>query len=163
MGNYRGLTCYPGCQHATQEEADAHGGPLELEKRVSITNWNNFTCNHCGLKVIEPAQAREGVEVCAPCAEKEKARIQVIWDKIERLDGVTVIPNDLIMVWEFHKAPPQLQELSLDGGDEDWLVWVPKEVEFPYGTPSWIDRMSSCGDADMFLLPDGSRVFIAAH
>lgn len=122
-------------------------------------------CQMCGrqrvtLRAIEP-EVSSDERYCSPCAEKEKARIQAIWERIERLDGFTVVVSDVMMVWEFEKAPPDLQELSLDGGDEDWLVYVPHTVQFPYGTPRWIEQLSN--GTDMFLLPDGSRVFIASH
>lgn len=69
-----------------------------------------------------------------------------------------------ILVWKFHDAPEEYKKLSDNGGDEDWLVYVPATYNQSddWHLRFWIDRMSA-GEADIHVLPDGARVFIAAH
>lgn len=46
-----------------------------------------------------------------------------------------------ILIWKFEDAPKEYQELSENGGDEDWIAFVPKYLEDEYigfldgGTP----------------------------
>lgn len=68
------------------------------------------------------------------------------------------------LVWRFHEAPKELRALSTNGGDEDWLVEIPKEWEEKYFT-GWIDTL------DAGLQPRGHKhpskpgwmVYIGAH
>jgi hypothetical protein len=34
---------------------------------------------------------------------------------------------DPIITWEFHEAPEELQALSENGGDENWLTLIPQD------------------------------------
>lgn len=71
-----------------------------------------------------------------------------------------------ILVWPFGDAPTELQALSTNGGDEDWLALVP-----PHLTNSDIPWLGSDDDAGPFgvccinhyPLPDGRLVVIGAH
>ena len=49
--------------------------------------------------------------------------------------------NDPILVWRFNDAPIEYQELSTNGGDEDWLALVPKDMEIPM----WLEDNTSFG------------------
>ncbi|MGH9067445.1 MAG: hypothetical protein ACRD0J_08165, partial [Acidimicrobiales bacterium] len=45
-----------------------------------------------------------------------------------------------ICLWPFDTAPAAYQEMSLDGGGEDWVMWVPSQMvlawhEEPGGRP----------------------------
>jgi hypothetical protein len=66
-------------------------------------------------------------------------------------------------LWRFEDAPEHLQELSTNGGDEDWLLLVPPGQDAPF----WVERnglghFGIC-NTDQFQLPDGSEVFIRCH
>lgn len=67
------------------------------------------------------------------------------------------------IVWRFQDAPKHLQVLSQNGGDEDWLVEVPREM-FYDGTPNWIERMD-CDTPQQYEHPTkpGWYVCIGAH
>lgn len=48
---------------------------------------------------------------------------------------MNIAPNH-IRVWKFHEAPEELQQLSTNGGDEDWLALIPPSLAGTY--ISWI-------------------------
>jgi len=68
---------------------------------------------------------------------------------------------DHISVWSFEKAPEEIQKIADQGGDEDWVVFVPKE--FGFGTcedlegwkPYWLDVMDSCRQPVVITVDDG--------
>lgn len=53
-----------------------------------------------------------------------------------------VLVKHPITVYQFDEAPKELQKLSTNGGDEDWLVELPPGYE-EHGTPYWIDCTGS--------------------
>jgi hypothetical protein len=77
--------------------------------------------------------------------------------------------KNCVCIWPFDAAPKELQELSGHGGDEDWLVLVPKGV-FDVGSAyhNWLDILlelnafGCCGTSE-HKLEDGSVVYIGAH
>ncbi len=76
-----------------------------------------------------------------------------------------------ISVWRFEHAPPELRDLSLHGGDEDWLAVVPAEMLITIDGEKhmpWIPWLEShgpfgCAGVTEHEGPDGSRVYIGAH
>ena len=72
-----------------------------------------------------------------------------------------------ILVWPWDEAPEDLKKIASQGGDEDWLIFVPKELVEEwlnrYGTPHWIERTAACCDPDRFDLPDGSVLYVGSH
>lgn len=68
--------------------------------------------------------------------------------------------NRMIKVWQFRDAPGKYQELSNNGGDEDWLAWVPEG--YPHDIP-WLERgiFGVCEIAKYKIL-DGT-VYIGCH
>ncbi len=48
-----------------------------------------------------------------------------------------------IQIWRFEDAPKELQALSTNGGDEDWLAIVPDYLEGEY--ISWLEEGSPYG------------------
>jgi hypothetical protein len=66
------------------------------------------------------------------------------------------------MVWHFAGAPKEFQELSTNGGDEDWVAVLPKDFGW---APMWLEEGGSfgCCSVDEHELPDGRRVFIGSH
>jgi hypothetical protein len=77
--------------------------------------------------------------------------------------------GDPIRVWQFGDAPKEFRELSTNGGDEDWVAHIPKEL---LGT-TWVDMCMSenqpggryfcCCCIVEFTLPDGSEIRIGCH
>lgn len=69
------------------------------------------------------------------------------------------------IVWEFDKAPQELQDLSTNGGDEDWLAEIPPDFNGGY-LPSWIES-SSFGCCDIAEYPHpkkgGWKIVIGSH
>lgn len=73
-------------------------------------------------------------------------------------------PRQVVTVWSFEDAPPSLQALSPNGGDEDWLVHVLDDQAFTQsGLPYWLEVMDSCRDPHRIELPNGAAVYIGCH
>jgi hypothetical protein len=71
-----------------------------------------------------------------------------------------------IKVWEFESAPQKYKSLSTSGGDEDWVVLIPKELTYSVeqcGTPLWIRKMDSVDEPQRFPLDTGEIVYIGSH
>lgn len=71
--------------------------------------------------------------------------------------------NNVIHVWRFEDAPARYRELSTNGGDEDWVALVPKEIA-DEDYIGWLEPGSAFGvfTIDRYLLPEG-YVYIGAH
>lgn len=68
----------------------------------------------------------------------------------------------MIKVWRFEDAPEELQELSANGGDEDWLAVVPPALAEEY--INWIEsNQFGCFDTQRIPRPDGSVIYIGSH
>jgi hypothetical protein len=69
-----------------------------------------------------------------------------------------------IKVWVFEDAPAELQALSNHGGDEDWLVLVPKDSADKIDEwTGWIMRLDTCDEPSKHVLENGDVVYIGAH
>lgn len=67
-----------------------------------------------------------------------------------------------IMVWRFHEAPQEFQDLSGHGGDEDWLAFVPSQYGDEY--LPWAESGTRFGVCDVSQHEvNGGRVLIGAH
>lgn len=88
-------------------------------------------------------------------AGEEEAGADAFWG------GGVMTDNKMIRVWPFYDAPPELQALSEHGGDEDWLALVPSSLAEAW--LPWLEGWQFGNDVTTHTLPDGSRVFIAAH
>jgi hypothetical protein len=72
-------------------------------------------------------------------------------------------PSEPIIVWQFHEAPLELQELSTNGGDEDWLAILPPSNPIP---PIWMDSsLYGCCSVDEYPHPtkEGYIICIGSH
>lgn len=70
-----------------------------------------------------------------------------------------------IKVYRFHDAPYSLKKLSTNGGDEDWIAIVPRNIwEKEHGYIGWLESGSSfgCCNVDMFEF-ENFLVFIGSH
>lgn len=68
-----------------------------------------------------------------------------------------------IAVWRFEDAPKAFQALSTNGGDEDWIAFIPDG--FPGGVPYWMGDSADrgwCNIADWYDV-EGGRVVIGSH
>ena len=72
--------------------------------------------------------------------------------------------SEPVTVWAFADAPHDLQELSTNGGDEDWLALVPADFVRQHGVPLWLETppFGRCC-VDEYPQPDGSMVLIGCH
>jgi hypothetical protein len=71
-----------------------------------------------------------------------------------------------IKVWVWDDAPGDLQVLYNQGGDENWLVLIPKEIVgevLEYGVPFWIEAMDSLREPKQFTHDNGDVVFVGSH
>ena len=48
-----------------------------------------------------------------------------------------------IKIWSFYDAPKELQELSLNGGDEDWIAIIPDYLKDEW--LPWMETGSTFG------------------
>lgn len=78
------------------------------------------------------------------------------------------MPKDIlnfIRVWKFEDAPAELQALSQNGGDEDWIAVIPPNLAKCW--IGWLDEGSSfgCFCVDEFKHPflEGFIVKIGCH
>jgi len=77
------------------------------------------------------------------------------------LDATTT-DDKLIRVWRYKDAPPELQALSDNGGDEDWLAVVPDAIDRnPYISWLAIPCFGFC-DVDQYPIA-GAMVYIGCH
>ncbi len=75
----------------------------------------------------------------------------------------TRIKGSPIIIWPFDKAPEELQNLSTNGGDEDWLALVPTSL-LEENFISWLEVPHfGCSSVDRFKLPNGFTVVIGCH
>lgn len=66
-----------------------------------------------------------------------------------------------IRVWPFHLAPPEWQALSGNGGDEDWLAFVPAAYADEY--IGWLHSSAFGCCAISQHEVEGGTVYIGAH
>ena len=82
----------------------------------------------------------------------------------QRLRGEHMRYVNHIRVWAFDKAPLELQALSRNGGDEDWLALVPPEYDDRY--VGWLESPAfGCCCVDEYEHPElpGYTVHIGSH
>lgn len=106
----------------------------------------------------EARQLREELQGApAPAIAASLNAVQAIWTAI-KADG----EQHMIRVWSFGDAPEPLQRLSTNGGDEDWLAWVPPTLADAH--IAWLESgpFGSC-TIDRYGLPDGTVVYIGSH
>jgi hypothetical protein len=67
-----------------------------------------------------------------------------------------------VKVWRFEESPKEYQALSKNGGDEDWVAFIPDEMKY-YWVP-WLEHGTpfGCCCVDEFKV-DGGMVKIGSH
>ena len=66
-----------------------------------------------------------------------------------------------IKVWHFENAPKKYRDLSTNGGDEDWVVFVPAGA-VQGAVPMWLEATDTCHEPQRFYV-DGGKVYIGSH
>ena len=67
-----------------------------------------------------------------------------------------------IKVWPFNKAPQHLRALSNNGGDEDWIAFIPKSLVD--SSPMFLEAGTSFGCCDVQEIEiEGGEVRIGSH
>lgn len=72
----------------------------------------------------------------------------------------------MIHVYRYDMAPPELQELTSQGGDEDWIVVFPAIMAADFldgGTPRWVLSTDSCQEPVRIDQPNGDVIFVGCH
>jgi hypothetical protein len=70
----------------------------------------------------------------------------------------------LIKVWPFDHAPKKYQKLSNNGGDEDWVILIPKDYIKRNGCcPYWVEELDTCRRPQYNSLPNGDMLVIGSH
>lgn len=70
------------------------------------------------------------------------------------------------VIYDFDDAPLEYKQLSTHGGDEDWVIVMPKDTALPfpmYYLESGSDYADGWGHIDAHELEDGTKVIILAH
>ena len=66
----------------------------------------------------------------------------------------------VIIIWEFDNAPIEYQQLSENGGDEDWIALV---IGYGNETPLAVEKISSgLFSVDRYSVDEGT-IYIGAH
>ena len=70
--------------------------------------------------------------------------------------------DQFVKVWRFADAPKEFQDLSQNGGDEDYLALLPKGLQ---GQDfAWLDcRHFGFCCIDKHELPNGDTIYIGSH
>ena len=70
--------------------------------------------------------------------------------------------KNTIMVWRYRDAPQEFKDLSTNGGDEDWVAFVPDALTHAY--IPWMEECSSFGCCDVSEYPvEGGIIRIGSH
>ena len=69
-----------------------------------------------------------------------------------------------IKVWPWENAPEDYKAICSQGGDEDWIVFVPYELRdiLEYGLPTWLIKIDTMEEPVMFDVSDGT-LFVGCH
>lgn len=70
--------------------------------------------------------------------------------------------DKMIKVWPFYDAPKEYQEMSKNGGDEDWVAFVPAALANTW--IGWLEEGQSfgCCSVDEYVV-DGGVIKIGSH
>ncbi len=68
-----------------------------------------------------------------------------------------------ILIWKFKDAPKQYQDMSENGGDEDYIALIPPNYEHEYF--SFLEEGASfgCCGVDEIKLQNGYTLLIGSH
>jgi hypothetical protein len=87
--------------------------------------------------------------------------------------------ENAILIWNWELAPQEYKDLSTNGGDEDWVVFINNnnledynieqyatendynEPVTKWSIPNWMEKLGAC-DVDVYEYKDG-LVIIGSH
>ena len=131
-----------------------------------ISNRLLFSATYDGetwFRITTEAYIAQAHEINAPYYEMRKAGYSLEYRTTQTTDRELAPLYTPIIVWQFHEAPLELQELSTNGGDEDWLAILPPSNPIP---PIWMDS-SLYGCCSVYEYPhptkEGYIICIGSH
>lgn len=98
------------------------------------------------------------------------AEMSISVDQVNLLKQILATPSlgklkPAILIWRFYNAPKEYQTLSTNGGDEDWLAFIPAKVWKAEGGDImflWHGTPFGVCDVSEYPVNDG-MVLIGAH
>jgi hypothetical protein len=79
---------------------------------------------------------------------------------------IDIMSIESIKIWEFYDAPEEFQNMSISGGDEDWLVLIPPNYTTKY-LPFLECEHFGCCSIDKIKIAEGNYkgyiVLIGTH
>lgn len=63
-----------------------------------------------------------------------------------------------ITIWPFCDAPPEYQKLCNQGGDEDWIAFIPSAIHNQDPSFLWEGSNFGCCSVDRVAIPEGTLV-----
>ena len=71
--------------------------------------------------------------------------------------------ENTIKIWRFEDAPIKYQQLSTNGGDEDWVVEIPTGIPYPDDF-YWLSCIDTCGIPQKYFTEDKLYIiYIGSH
>jgi len=72
--------------------------------------------------------------------------------------------KEFFKIWEFKDAPKKYSTLSTNGGDEDWVAFVPESMDDTWKVFNFFEYNNKFGDCeDNTHDVDGGAVYIGSH
>lgn len=70
--------------------------------------------------------------------------------------------TDHIQIWNWEKAPQEFKNLSCNGGDEDWVAFVP--AEYRQESLIWMEEGTAFGCCSVHVIEvEGGEIHIGCH
>lgn len=110
---------------------------------------------HCDSCCKWMPQSDREQKYCQECQAKIDIRLAAFKNILPIFDGC----QSAIVVWPFEKAPKVYQEMSNNGGDEDWVALVPPTILY---LPLWLDHLGS-DQPQEYEIAEKFRIFIGSH
>lgn len=115
-----------------------------------VVRYTSQKCQQCGEDYSGEST------ICGDCMRVVDSQCEMLANVLRALGaGATAI------VWQFQDAPVELQSLSSDGGDEDWLAFFPDQEIGNYAHGQWIKALGIFGITTEHL--KHGAVVIGAH
>lgn len=116
-------------------------------------------CYSCGASIEVCDFEDDGHAYCPTCKLGKERR-----DKKNAKVVVKGADRKTILLWRFFDAPKSLQSLSTNGGDEDWLAFVPSGVsgEWDYFSIFASTSFDTGGEPQKIRVKNGT-IWIGSH
>lgn len=121
-------------------------------------DWLN-SLNGESLDALRPAELETIEQIDIWIKWKEDLVLTAATLTLEQSD----VTENSIVVWHYSEAPNKFQELSTNGGDEDWIAFVP--ASYNGVCPNWLEE-ENCGfgrnSIDSHPIANGT-IYIGSH